>query len=123
MAKHKENGVTALASLVKASQLSPSDAKGEEQWPTLMECLLPIWKDGKCKRQSGHLRIRLTGSWFVATLSCPTEGMETSVSSDTLSGLLDALEAKLRSPECQWTPDWESVKKTRQVRIDKVQPG
>lgn len=119
----KTNGkaeVSPLALLMKQVGSSPSDEEAENKWPTLWSCLAPIWVKGKCTRQSGRLSIRLSGSWFVATVSCPTEGLQASVGSESLTGLFDALEAKLRDPACQWEPDWEATKKTRQVRVDPV---
>jgi hypothetical protein len=112
--------VSPLAELMRQVAATPQDDAAKKAWPTMWACLTPVWRAGKCTRQSGKMSIRLSGSWFILTISCPTEGLQASVGSESLSSLFDALEAKLRDPACQWEPDWESTKKTRQVRVDPV---
>lgn len=118
--KKAENPATPVA-LAAMRRQAPDDAQAVEVWPTLLGCLLPVWVDGKCKRQAGSLRVRLIGGYYQVTLHCPTEGLETSLVVETLVGLLDALERRLNDPGCVWTPDFDSIKKTRQVRIEAVQ--
>lgn len=121
MAKAKKEQITGLPSLIAATKHAPTDHALSERCPTLHSLLQPVWKDGKCKRQSGSLRIRLIGGYYAVTLSCPTEGVETQIVLESLVDWLDAAEARLRDPGCIWTPDWESTKKTRQVRIEDVE--
>ncbi len=101
-----------------ATSKAPTDDKAMAEYPLLMQCLLPIWKDGKCVRQSGGLRIRLVGGYFLASLHCPTEGVEATLTTDTLSDLLLQLENSLKLDQLRWFPDFERQKKTRNVRID-----
>jgi len=117
--KSEDKAQSALPAAAMSRQ-QPTDDNAVQNWPTLMSCLYPIWVDGKCKRQSGSLKIRLVGGYYVVTLSCPTEGMEASLTTDTLVDLFDALEARVSDPACVWTPDFAAVKRTRQIKIESV---
>jgi hypothetical protein len=110
------NGATP-SPLVGVSTLVPDDQEAVKAWPNLMQCILPQWKEGKCTRQAGTLRLKVTGAWFILTLSCPTEGVEAELTTHTLVGILDALEEILRNGKAVWKPTWDAVKKTRQVRV------
>lgn len=99
---------------------APEDALLEEQCPILYSCLQPVWTEGKCKRQSGALRIRLVGGYYQVTLACPTEGLETSLVTATLVDVTKQLEERLNDPACIWTPDFAVQKKARQAKIDPV---
>ena len=116
--KKKKADATPLAQLANAMGKIPHDDEAEKRWPNLYACLMPVWEGGKCKRQSGRLSVRITGSWFVLTLSCPTEGLQCSISCPSLFSLMDLAETILANGQAQWEPDWESTKKARQVRID-----
>lgn len=104
--------------LESLNSLVPQDAKGAELYPNLMDCLMPRWVDGQCVRQSGSLRMRIVGSWFLLSLTCPTEGVETSVTLDTVVKALEALEKTIASGKAVWTPTFERQKKAGQARID-----
>lgn len=106
--------------LLAMRKQSPDDAELEKQAPTLYSCLQPLWKEGKCKRASGSIRVRLVGGYYQITLSCPTEGLETSMVTDTLVDVIGQLEKRLNDPACIWTPDFSEQKKSRQVKIDPV---
>lgn len=108
-------------SVIAASKRAPDDPGLAERCPTLYRCLISIWEGGKCKRQSATLGVRQIGGYYQITLRCPTEGVETSMVTDTLIDLVDQLEARLRDPACVWTPDFASQKKARQVRIESVE--
>lgn len=97
--------------------LVPCDDAAQQTWPNVWACLMPHWSEGKCTRQSGGIRLKLVGSWFVVTLSCPTEGLETDLTTDTLVGLLDQLESLLASGKAVWKPDWSATKKARQAKV------
>ena len=104
--------------LLKGRAQVPQDAAAEDEWPTLMAVLLPVWKEGKCRRQAGSLRLRIVGGYFLVTVHCPTEGMECTMTTDTLVNLLPQLETFLQSGASEWIPDFETLKKTRRVRVD-----
>lgn len=120
MAKKPKNDDVPI-SVLAVSRQAPDDDALATACPTLYKCLVPIWKEGKCKRQSGSLRVRLIGGYYQVTLSCPTEGVETSLVTDTLVGIEGQLESRLRDPSCIWTPDFAAQKKSRQVRIESVE--
>lgn len=103
--------------LANLSTLVPCDDKARERYPNVWACLMPHWSEGKCTRQSGTLRVRIVGSWFEVTLSCPTEGVETTLSTETLVNLLEQLEKLLASGRAIWKPDWSSTKKARQAKV------
>lgn len=111
--KEDLNGFTP-SPLAGVTTQRPTDQEGETRWPNVIACLYPIWRDGKCVRREGTLKIRLVGCYYAVTLSCPTEGVETDLVVDTLVDLFDALEGLLRSGKAVWRPDWQSTKKARQ---------
>jgi hypothetical protein len=94
----------------------PCDAQAEEKWPNVVACLVPQWREGKCHRQAGRLTIKPLGCVWEVTLSCPAEGVDTSVRVASLIDGLDALESLLRSGEAIWQPDWATQKKIRQTK-------
>jgi hypothetical protein len=100
--------------LAGVSTQCPTDAEALKLWPNLIACLYPQWREGKCIRQAGSLRIRLVGCYYATTLSCPTEGVETDLVTETLVGLFDSLEALLASGRAVWRPDFYHTKKSRQ---------
>ena len=106
--------------LLAMRKQAPDDGELEKQAPVLFSCLQPLWREGKCKRASGSLRVRLVGGYYQVTLSCPTEGLEMSMVTDTLVDLVKQIEARLNDPACIWTPDFSEQKKSRQVKIDPV---
>lgn len=120
MAKKSDESKTPIPVAAMRKQ-APDDNLLKAKCPTLHQLLMPIWIDGKCKRQSASLRVRLVGGYYMVTLSCPTEGLETNVVTDSLVGLIELLEAKVSDPGCIWTPDFAAIKKTRQVRIESVE--
>lgn len=97
---------------------SPADDAARSAYPLLMQCLLPIWRDGKCVRQSGSIRVRITGSYYLVSVSCPTEGVEATLTTETIIDIPLQLEDSLKLNKLQWVPDYERVKSTRKVRID-----
>lgn len=117
MAKSKKADDVMPLALMEGKLRAPTDADLEASCPTLHRCLSPIWKDGKCVRQSGSLKVRLIGGYYQMTLSCPTEGVETSITLESLVGCLEALDERLQSPGCVWTPDFVEQKKARQARV------
>ena len=94
--------------------LLPEDSEGEQQMPALLDCLLPRWRDGKCVRRSGTISVKIVGCYFVASLTCPSEGLQCSVSSLSIVGLLEALNATAASASTVWTPTFERQKRDRQ---------
>jgi hypothetical protein len=116
-AKPSENG-SPVKTLIASRLQAPNDQAGVAKWPVLTELLFPVWKDGKCVRQSGDMKIRLVGGYYLLTLHCPTEQLETTLTAETLVDALDALETLLASGKAVWMPDWNATKKTRQVTID-----
>jgi len=103
--------------LAGLSTLVPSDDEAKRLWPNVWACMMPHWSEGKCTRQSGGIRVKIVGSWFVVTLSCPTEGLEADLTTETLLNLLDQLEALLASGRAVWKPDWASTKRSRQAKV------
>jgi hypothetical protein len=99
--------------LGKRDSLVPQDAEGMKAYPTLAACLQPRWKDGKCVRQAGRMGLRVVGCYFLVSVTCPTEGLETTATLGSIVGLLDALEGHLRSPGAVWTPTFDRVKEAK----------
>lgn len=117
MAKKRDelNGFTPTP-LVGVQSQRPQDTDGEKKWPNLLACLCPVWREAKCVRQAGSLSIRVVGSVFQVSLSCPTECVETSVRVSTLVDILDVLEKVLSDGTAVWGPDYATAKKARQAK-------
>jgi hypothetical protein len=103
--------------LVEARTKVLADPATHERWPKLLSCLLPHWDGDKCTRQAGSLRVRLVGGYYLVTLSCPTEGLDTTVTVDSLTVAWDQLEEALANGRAVWLPDWSTTKKARQAKV------
>lgn len=94
--------------------LSPHDAIAEKELPTLMELLMPRFRsDKRMTREAGSLLVKVQGSLFTVTLTCPTEGVETTMVTSSVMGLLDQLELHTSDPGVAWTPTYAAKKKSR----------
>jgi len=62
----------------------------------------------------GRITIKCIGGYYVVTLNCPTEAVQSTHLFETLDGLLGALEVRVQEATCIWLPDYESQKKARQ---------
>jgi hypothetical protein len=109
----KKNGDT-LPVFLRTQSLVPQDSDGEETYPVLSQCLMPRWRDGRCIRESGRIGIRIVGSYYMATVTCPSEGLECSVSCSSIIGLMDRIEQAVASPDTVWTPTYGAQKRARQ---------
>jgi hypothetical protein len=89
------------------------DAEAQETLPTLFSLLNPAFKDDKCVRLGGTLRLRVIGGYYVVTVSCPTEEKQATVVVTSLVPLVTALETALRDPMCVWLDDFEKQKRAR----------
>lgn len=112
----KNNGkAAALPGILAArNSLVPQDSEGASKYPTVNALLQPIWKDGKCTREAGSIRIRIVGSFYLVCVTCPTEQLETTATLTSVNGLMEALEAHCVSPTAIWTPTFDRIKKARQ---------
>ena len=94
--------------------LVPEDMAGEAAFPALVWCLHPKWREKKCVKESGTLSVKIVGPYYVVNVVDPTRGLQTSVTLESLAGLLEAVEARLADPGQIWTPTFDRVKKARQ---------
>lgn len=114
MGKKADTNGTAPPGIADGVNRAVSDEEGKKLYPTLAWCIDPIWKDGKCIRPSGDLRIRTMGGYYLVTVHCSAEQQETTLVTDTLVQLLEQLERHLVAPTTIWLPDWQAAKKSRQ---------
>lgn len=103
--------------VVSTLREGPTDDVARERWPTLAPCLWPVWRDEKCVRQAGSLKLTIAGDHYFLKLSCPTEGVECLLITTTLVDILDQMEQLLQSGRAVWIPDYETTKRARQARI------
>src|SRR5579872_6129642 len=90
---------------------APADTEGREKYPTLHWCLSPIWKDGKCVRAAGELKLKVVGGYYLVTVRLVSEARETTLTTETLVSLADQLENHLTRPSTIWFPDWTAKKR------------
>jgi hypothetical protein len=112
----KRNGKAddARGPLPLGQQSTPEDAQGVEKHPFLTDLLFPRFKDGKCVRQAGRLTLKIVGGYYVVTVACPTESVQTTLVFRTLEALLDQVEQSVQLSTIVWLPDFEKQKKDRQ---------
>lgn len=115
----QSNGQGPPAFLTQHKQLNDPD--GKDLYPNLYACLAPVFKDDKCVRESGSIRLVIAGGWYRVTVQAPSEGVQTTITVTSLVDLLEAVESALRGGETPWVPDYNSVKKHRQQAIRPVQ--
>ena len=106
--KDKDGGIPSV--LAGKASLVPDWSEAWAPYETVFALMVPVWKEGKCVRLSGRVGIRVVGPYFVATLTCPSEGLETSVTLADLCNLMVDLESHCRSPQAIWTPTFDRVK-------------
>jgi hypothetical protein len=95
-------------------QAVPEDATSLAKWPMLCNLLWPRHRDGKCVREAGRIVLKVVGGYYVVSVACPTEQVQTQLVFETLDGLLDQLEIRVHESTCVWLPDFESQKRARQ---------
>jgi hypothetical protein len=100
--------------LVLGADVAPQDEQGLRALPHLCNLLWPRWRNGKCTRVPGRLTIKCIGGYYVVSVNCPTEAVQSTHLFETLEGLLAALELRVQESSCIWLPDYESQKRARQ---------
>jgi hypothetical protein len=105
----KEDGPLSLG-----SDVAPQDSGGLGTLPHLCNLIWPRWRNGKCTRVAGRITIKCIGGYYVVTINCPTEAVQTTQIFESLEGLLAELEQRVQSSTCIWLPDYESQKRARQ---------
>lgn len=114
MASKRETETFVPPSLNTDANKAPDDNEGRAAYPTLHWCLSPQWKEGKCVRQAGELRVKVVGGYYLVSVRCVTEARETTLTTDTLVSMCEQLERHLTAPTTIWFPDWAASKKARQ---------
>ncbi len=99
--------------LAGRNSLTPTDQAGEKAYPTVAALLQPLWRDGRCTREAGSIRLRIVGPYFLVSITCPTEGLETTATLASIVGLMDALEKHVNAADAVWTPTFDRVKKAK----------
>lgn len=99
--------------LAGRNSLVPEDEGGRKLYPTLWSLLLPKWQNGKCVRQAGKIALRIVGPYYLVSVTCPTEGLETTATLATLDGMMEALEKHCLHPGAIWTPTFDRVKEAK----------
>lgn len=87
------------------------DSNAEENLPNLYDHMAPIYEGHTLMRCAGTIRISVEGGYYRVSLSCPTEKVETVMVTDSLVGIIDALERYLAMGTQVYKPAWEKTKK------------
>lgn len=94
--------------------LSPHDDEAVKAYPVLMSLLLPRHNATKrLTREAGGLTVKIDGSVYRISVTCPTEGLQCVLVTDSLIDLLGQLELALAGPSVAWTPTYDSKKRSR----------
>jgi len=110
MAKAKKNVLKISSFLRDAANARLDDSAASLKYPTLMECLLPVYEGSTLVRQAGKLTIAPEGAHWRVKLDCPTEILTLSMASPSLVEILEALEGHLNSGNAIWSPGWKKHK-------------
>jgi hypothetical protein len=92
------------------SLISPSDDPGVEKYPVLCDVLFPRQKDDIVTWKGGRLSITVEAGYYAVTLTCPSEGKQCSVMSESLTTLFADLEAVLANGQAVWRLTFDAKK-------------
>jgi hypothetical protein len=93
---------------------APDDDQAAAKWPNLFALMNPIFTEEKCKRLAGRLTLKIIGGYYIVSIACPTEKLQTTAILTTMVDLFDQLEQHVTEGRCVWLPDFESQKRARQ---------
>jgi len=110
MAKTKKKIATVSSFLRDAANARLDDSAALMKYPTLMECLLPVYDGSTLVRQAGKLSISPEGAHWRIKLDCPTEILSLTLAVESLVECLEALETHLNSGRAIWSPGWKKNK-------------
>lgn len=91
--------------------ICPDDPTALANMPTLLDLLMPRWRDGHQTRQAGKLTIRADAAAWRIGLECPTEGVQTFMVVESLVGLLEQFELHLATGKARWQMTYAAQKK------------
>lgn len=117
----KRPGPQAAKTLQKVSVDTLTDPEAKKTLPTLLDVLLPIYRDGTMTRQAGRMTISPDGSSWRVAIDCPTEGLQCVLMIDSLQTLLADCEKLLASGVVRWGQSWSRRKKSLPVIDDLIQ--
>lgn len=101
--------------LASRRAILPDDDALAKECPTLWSLLMPTFDEkGKLTREGSSVSVRVDGSLYRATVSCPTEGYQGSVTTNRLLMLWSDIEQVVNLPEFNWVQDYDSLKKAKQ---------
>lgn len=110
MSKAKKPAIFVSKFLKDAVNARLDDAAATLALPTLMECMMPVYEGSKLIRAPGKLTMYPEGAHWRIKLDCPTEVLTTSFATDSLVGVMEAMEAHLASGNAVWAPGWKKSK-------------
>ena len=110
LSKAKKPAISVSKFLKDAVNARLDDAAATMSLPVLMECMMPVYEGSKLIRAPGKLTIYPEGAHWRVKLDCPTEVLTMSMATDSLVGVLEALEAHLGSGKAIWSPGWKKSK-------------
>ena len=119
MKAKKKSSIFVSKFLKDAANARLDDAAATMKFPTLMECLMPVYEGATLIRQAGKLSINPEGAHWRVKLDCPTEILTLSLAVPSLVDCLDALEGHLNTGNAIWSPGWKK-NKTKLPTIDDV---
>ena len=101
--------------LANRRTLLPHDDEATSRWPKVVSLMLPRYDAfSRLTREPGSITIRPDGGMWRIVMSCPTEGVQCIYGSTSLTLVLDDFEAHIGSENCNWTENYESLKKAKQ---------
>lgn len=91
----------------------PDDNGGMALYPAIYELLTPRWDGQVMTRQAGTLSVKADAGGWRVTISCPTEGLQTSLVCKSLETLLHEVDFAVTEGKCHWGLTWARQKKNQ----------
>lgn len=97
----------------------PHDDEGDKRYPMISDLLRPLYDGNVCTREPASISIRVEGSCYKVSVYAPWEGVQTSVTLDTLIDLMGKLEKFLSSGKTPWSPT-NDARKNSLKGVDRI---
>lgn len=111
-----------VAKILRGISFSPpNDEWLKKHCPNVCELLHPQWSGQVMTRQAARVTMKADSGHYFVTLECPTEGLTTTFTVDTLEHVWEVMEGIVSSGKAVWTPTWKIRKKHSPVVADAIE--
>jgi len=83
-------------------------------YPTIYDLMTPRYEGQKITRLPASMSVRIDSANILVTISCPTEGLQTTIVVNSIANFLEETEKILTQGKCHWGLTWDRKKKQGQ---------